>query len=223
MSPDITMQTVSLVLRGTFNPAIFHPSWFARNELIKSAEADAATVKLVCPDAAVFQTGWLQVSVVQDRFSASTTQESYFEPLRDLVIGTFVLLSHTPVRLVGINRDLYFRMPSKEAWNAVGDELAPKPPWSAALQKPGMRAVVMEGERPDQYKGYIRVSVEPFSNQGTKYGVHVSVNDHYQLTPIGDAVQGGDELLELVQKRWRDSMSRSLAIAHHTVGVGGQE
>lgn len=93
----------SIVIRGDFNPAIFQPAWFAAEKLIGEKEAEAANVQIVHRDAAIFSADWLSLEVTQDRFSASTSHEQYVEPLQDLVIGTFILLSHTPLRMLGIH------------------------------------------------------------------------------------------------------------------------
>ena len=94
MRPQLDIQGVNIVLRGHFNPAIFHPSWFAAQELIGQLEADEAAIELIHPEAAIFNTDWLQIRVVRNRFQAGTAQEPYYEPLRDLVVGVFSFLSH---------------------------------------------------------------------------------------------------------------------------------
>lgn len=93
-NPSIQSLNIVIVILGDFNPAIFHPAWFAMQELVRPQEADAAEIQLVHPDATIFQIDWGRIHVMRERFQARTSQESYFEPLRDLVIGVFTLLSH---------------------------------------------------------------------------------------------------------------------------------
>ena len=81
------LEDVSVVLVGSFNPAIFHPTWFAREKLIQQEEADRADIKIVSPEVSVFSIGWLQLEVTLDRFAARTSQIQNLEPLRDLVRG----------------------------------------------------------------------------------------------------------------------------------------
>ena len=77
MLPQIQVQGVSIVLIGNLNPAIFHPSWFAAHNLLRTEEADAATINIIHPDVASFKTEWLEVNIVRERFQIGTVQESY--------------------------------------------------------------------------------------------------------------------------------------------------
>ena len=55
---------------------------------------------------------------------------------------------------MGINRDMHFRIEREERWHALGDILAPKDIWSQKLagcgdrNKPGLRSMTIEGQRP---------------------------------------------------------------------------
>ncbi len=218
MDPQI--QRLSIVLRGSFNPAIFHPSWFASHDLIRSQEVDAANVQIVHPDAAVFAAEWLEINVVRDRFQAATTQESYYEALRDLVIGVLGLLYHTPLRLMGINRDFHYQLGSENAWHTVGHRLVPKADWEDLLEKPGMKSLVVQGVRPDDLQGYIRVKVEPSAR--VPYGVYVEVNDHYELKGPNGTKSEASEAMQILSERWRNSMQRSASIAQKIASLGNE-
>jgi hypothetical protein len=211
-------QSVNIVLRGNFNPAIFHPSWFAANNLIRSKEAVAAKVTIVHPDAAVFSAEWLEINIVRDRFQAATIQESNYEVLRDLVIGVLDLLSQTPMRVMGINREFHYQISSKRAWNDLGYRLAPKSDWEDLLEKPGMASLTVQGVRPDNLKGYIRVKVEPSTQ--VRYGVYVEVNDHYNLKQSDDTITRTKEAMQILSNRWGDSMERSMHIAQKIASLG---
>src|SRR5688500_14696309 len=97
MPLQLHLQSVDIVVVGNFNPAIFHPTWFTSNDLIRAQEADAAEIQVVHPEVASFKAAWLAITCTRDRFHASTTQEAYYEPLRDLAWGVLDLLSHTPL------------------------------------------------------------------------------------------------------------------------------
>lgn len=75
MRPQLKIQAVSIVLRGQFNPAMFHPVWFASQNLIRPQEAESADVKIIHANLAVFDVEWLQVSITPDRFIVATGQE----------------------------------------------------------------------------------------------------------------------------------------------------
>ncbi len=222
MAPELVVQGVNIVLRGDFNPAILQPSWFARYDLIKPQEADAAEIKIICSDAAIFEMEWLQLQAVRDRLQIGTVRESYYEVLRDLAVGICTLLPHTPIKGLGINRDFHFRMPSEEAWHAVGHTVAPKEPWQGILTRPGMRSLAMQEDRTDdQYPGYLLVKIEP-SVRAQPYGIYININDHYQSSTGPDSSLVVDEILAVLHERWESSMQRGLEIAQKIVGIGGR-
>ncbi|MDE3098541.1 MAG: hypothetical protein KGJ88_03630 [Verrucomicrobiota bacterium] len=203
-------EEVIIVLVGSFNPAIFHPVWFAHQKLIQQVEAERADIKIVSPDISMFSIGWLTVDVTQDRFAARTSQIQNLEPLRDLVRGTFGLLCHTPVKQMGINRIAHFRSASEDAWHQLGHRLAPKEPWAGLLEKPGMKRIQMQGVRPDDYKGRISVVVEP-SVLVKPFGAYIEVNDHYD----NDAEVKADEcerMMKILAASWQISLERSVRI-----------
>lgn len=204
------LEDVSVVLVGSFNPAIFHPVWFAREKLIQQEEAERADIKIVSPEVSVFSIGWLAVEVTQDRFAARTAQIQNLETLRDLVLGTFGLLRHTPVKQMGINRQSHFRSPSEDAWHTLGHRLAPKEPWAGLLEKPGMRRVQVQGIRPDTYKGRISVAVEP-SLKARPFGAFIEVNDHYE-NDAEDKSNQCDRMMVILSASWQTSLDRSLHI-----------
>lgn len=219
MAIQIHSQTTNIVVRGDFNPAIFQPLWFAQQQLLKQKEADAAEIKIIHPEVAAFQIEWLQMRITRDRFQAATNQEPYREPLRDLVVGTFSLLSHTPFTALGVNHDFRFTLESEDAWHALGHRLAPKEDWEDVLEEPGMVNLTMRGgKRPDKMKGYIQVTVSPLLDP--KYGVHVNVNDHYALPDTSADEFRSDALQDILSKRWSDSVQRGKKIAEHIVNAG---
>jgi hypothetical protein len=218
MMPQPQIQSANVVLRGHFSPAVFHPAWFASNDLLGRQEAEAAKVEIVNPHVAIFTAEWLQVNVVEDRFQAGTVQESHYEALRDLVIGVLDLLRHTPLRAMGLNRDFHYSLQSEQVWHSVGHRLVPKQDWEDVLETPGMRSLIVEGKRPDHLDGYIQVKVEP--SQQVEYGVFVNVNDHYELKSSDTALAGTDKAIQILTERWAESMQRSLTIAQKVASLG---
>ena len=79
----------------------------------------------------------------------------------------------------------------------------------------------MQGERPDDYKGYIDVRGEPSAIE--RPGVYVRVNDHYQVQEDSKSAPAADQMVDILQNQWRVSMERSLRIADKIVGIGEQE
>jgi hypothetical protein len=218
MPPQLKIQGVNIVLRGNFNPAMFHPSWLAVNGLISNKEAEAAKVEIVAPPITSFKTEWLQVSVTEDRFLVATSQEPYYEPLRDLVISVLSLLNYVPLRVMGINRNFHYELESEEAWHAVGDRLVPKSDLKEVITKPGLKSLLIEGVRPDELEGYIRVKVEP-SGQAN-FGVFLEINDHYQLISDPESLVGVKVATDILSSYWNETMERGLKIAQKIVSLG---
>lgn len=207
--PKPEIESVSIVLVGSFNPKIFQPAWFAAENLIREEEEQAAKIELIHRQVAIFSLDWLHLQVTDEKFIATTTQSSFYEPLRDLVLGTFRLLRHTPILKMGLNRDCHLRMPSEDAWHAFGHRLTPQEPWSGILEKPGMRSLTMEGVRPDNLNGYIRVRVEP--SVRVHPGVFINTNDHYEVKDSA-MVRGCDEIIDILDQEWKSSLDRSAEI-----------
>lgn len=193
------VQGLSIVLIGDFNPKIFQPAWFASEQLIGKDEADQAKIEVIHPEIVSFQLDWLQLHVTREKLSASTGQEP-FELSRDLIISTFTLLRHTPLRALGINREMHFHVETVEQWHNFGHLLAPKAIWVDLLNEPGMRSLVMEGVRSDNLKGRIRTFVEP--SLRAQPGVYLKVNDHYEIS-------GAKEATEILTNHWDESLHRA--------------
>ena len=176
-------RTFAVVLRGSFNPAIFHPSWFARLEIVPEGEADQAKIELVHRDIAQFSLGGMKLLVTADQFLVSTDFEDLVLPLRDLVLATFSNLCHTPLRAMGVNCSAHYSMESEAEWHSYGHRLVPKENlWEPILHKPGTAKVVVQGERGDEHKGYVQITVEP--SKEFPPGLFIGVNDHFALSDI---------------------------------------
>jgi len=215
--PNSEIEGIAFVVIGSFNPAIFHPSWLLAQNLIRREEAESAKIQVVHPNATSFAIGSVELQVTADRLSVSTNDAASYEFARDLTMGSLRILSHTPVRSMGMNKNFHFSMPSEEMWHAVGHRLTPKEPWAGILEQPGMVDITMEGKRPDEFNGYIRVSVQPSGR--IKPGVFISVNDHYQYdhkdsTPS----QGCDVMVNIITSNWGNFLDLSNRISSSIIG-----
>lgn len=209
--PDI--RAMSIVLIGTFNPAIFQPAWFAAEQLLKEGEAREVKIEVIHSELTVLMLDWFRLQVTSDKFVISTTQEPYYEVVRDFVLGVFSLLPGTPMQRMGINRDFHYRATSEKEWHGLGDRLAPKELWNGVIDSPGLRSLVMEeSRRRDGFPGFIRVKVEPSSQ--IQPGVYIQVNDHYEV-PEGYGTR--NELITILEKCWGHSIERSSDIAQSIV------
>ncbi len=177
-SPEVSVDEMTVVLVGDFNPKIFHPMWFAHHDILRESEAMEAAIEVVHTDVASFSFEWLTVQVLRDRFTAAIKADVYKKHLGDLVQNAFALLSHTPVRQLGLNASFRLRFKSERDWHAFGHFLAPKSPWTDVLTSPGMRNIVMQGQRSDELSGSVNVTIDP--DLRTRTDVLVRINDHYE-------------------------------------------
>lgn len=225
MRIDPELSSVSIVLLGDFNPAIFTPAWFAMHSLLPKGIADSADLEVAHAQVTAFTADWLQVNVVDHRFSAETLQAPYVR-LCDLVVRVFKEhLYHTPIRAFGVNRHVHFRVDSFSRRDKIGRTLAPVDSWGdwgRALgtdgRKGGMTSLTMtqinlDGRSPEDK---INVTVEPSNRVGEgRDGVYARVNDHYALEEA-DSTQG---LMELLEHRFDISLNRSDGIIDHIMSL----
>ena len=218
----------AIILAGDFNPAIFTPAWFAMHNLLPKGIVDSADLRVAHPQVTEFTTDWLQIRVVVDRFSAETLQAPYVR-LCDLVVRVFKEhLHHTPLRAVGINRHVHFRVESYAKRDQIGRNLAPVDAWGdwgKALGKNGrqggmtsltMTQINLHGRSSDDK---INVTVEPSNRVGEgRDGVYTHVNDHYALDNA-DSTQG---LMELLERSFERSLKRSDGIIDHIMSLANR-
>ncbi len=200
-----------VVLLGSFNPAIFHPGWFAAKGLIRDSEAAGAENPVVTPDVASFRAGWLHLMVTRERFQATATDPAHHVLLRDLVVGAFHLLEHTPASVVGMTRAMHFRLPDADAWHAVGHLVMPKDPWEGLIERPGLRTLLAMGERPGGRAGKRFVTIEPSAKHPTD-GVFIAVTDDVPA-PADAKFNGVTHLVDVLEKQWDQVQREGLDVA----------
>jgi hypothetical protein len=208
MIGTLVREQASIVLLGHFNPAIFQPAWFASHDLLRKEEADIAQVQVIAPQLCQFKADWLELEVTSDRFSARTPDTAHTEPLRDLVLGTFALLEHTPFDKMGLNRNMHFRAESEEVWHKFGHELAPKAIWQKILRDPGLLELVIQGSREKAPHARIQIKVQP--SVPIKPGIYIAVNEHYDASAKETPML---QLMTILRDSWRDARVYALEAA----------
>jgi hypothetical protein len=177
-SPMIELEGVAVVLRGAFNPGLFHPAWLAHQQLIKESEVTEAEVSFVTQTVSAFRVGPFAISAEASAFVVETSDMSAILAVRDLVVGIFRVLEHCPITHLGINRRMHFKMPNEEAWHRVGHRLVPKDPWPSLLEQPGTQSVSVKGARRGASSRSVLVTVEP--SVRVKTAVYVGTNEHFE-------------------------------------------
>ncbi len=185
---------------GQFNPAVFHPSWFAANNLIRPEEAKLAEAVTVRNEIATISKTWFDLQVVGERFSIQTLDLRQYGPLRDVVIGVFNMMPHTPTTAIGLNKHFHVSIESEEAWHKIGHRLAPKESWNPILLDPGLRSMTMEGKRPEGTAGILRIKVEP--SPVVAPGLFIEFNEEYRVTKEDEP--GAGWAVKRIEQNWDD-------------------
>lgn len=211
------LSETSVVLLGNLNPRIFTPDWFVRNELLRPKDIETAEIEIVHSQVTKFRIDWFQLEVQTERFWVTTSQIPV--QLRDLVVRTFKeFLPHTPLRQLGINRNVHFKVDSFETRTRIGQTLAPPEAWGKWApmikggehnKRSGMISIVMQQHmEDDRPKGYTRTTVQPSTKVGGELGIYVQVNDHFEVE-APEKVVGSEEVIDLLEMRFEKSVSRS--------------
>jgi hypothetical protein len=198
------IEGISLVLLGSFNPKIFHPIWFAAENMVSRQEAEAAEIGVIHPEVATFTMNKIKYEITRDRFVLNTTFSPLYNVLRDIALGAFTLLHHTPITALGLNYEVHYLLNSEETWHQFGHRIAPKECWNGVLGKPGLRKLLMEGVREDKYKGFIRVEAAP--SVRIHPGVFLSVNDHFAFESES---AGAAETVQILKQGWSQFLEQS--------------
>ena len=229
IEPEIS--SVSVVLLGKFNPAIFTPAWFALHGLLPESAAATAKLEVAHQQVTIFSTDWFRLEVTDKFFLVETLQAPYIR-LCDLVVRVFKEhLYHTPLNAFGINRHVQFQAPSLTARDRIGRTLAPVKPWGAwghdlgsDGEHGGMTSLTMSQVDPEGRPkgGRINVTVEPSKRIGQgKSGVYVRVNDHYAIDDAGPGA--GECLMKLLEDNFDTSLGRSDGIVDHIMSLAGSQ
>lgn len=214
-APEI--EGASIVMLGSFNPAIFQPRWLGAQQLIRPEEAEHAKIVIIQAEVADFSTEWFHLQVLQNRLSLSTADPMQYPPLRDLAAALFTILLHTPITALGMNRLFHFKMPSHDAWHAIGHRLAPKDRWNEIIDSPGLRSMVMQGRRKGVSGGLLHVKVEPSSK--VEQGVYIEINEEFKPTADLEA-EGAQWVASRLSEHWDAIMKSSEETAEYLVSLG---
>jgi len=212
------MEDAAIILIGKFNPAIFQPAWLGASNLIRREEADRATIEVINSQVTSFSADWLNIQVIADRFQAITADAAHYQALRDVVISIFQLLEHTPFWLMGMNRDMHFRIKTEELWHQLGHLLAPKQIWRPVLDQPGLRTLMIQSSATKRGELQIvrNVRVEPSGRVNP--GVYIQLNVEVSLPGGAQAnivkqQYAARELISYLSESWSDMLSEAQTIA----------
>lgn len=226
IEPEIA--SVSIVLVGNFNPAIFTPAWFVLQGLLPEKTIDTVETNIVHAHVTQFNTDWLSLNVTSDQFQIETLQAPVVR-LRDLAIRVFKeQLPHTPLTALGINRHVHFPVHNIDERNRLGRLLAPVGPWGdwGKTLEPdgslgGMTSLTMTQVNPvgRPVGGMINVKVEPSNLIGQgRIGVYVGVNDHFAVETV-DSPATTEEIVNMIEMNFDHSLHWADQIIDHIMSL----
>ena len=217
--------TAGIVVLGDFNPAIFSPDWLERNGLMGQADAEFASKSeslVLSRQVAIVDSPWFVLQVVEDQFSL-TGKGALTPALRDLASGIFSLLSHTPVRALGMNFMGHYKIHDTAAYHKFGDVLAPKGPWEAACGIDGNVAIgltnmsvrIQEGTRDSSpvTSNAVNISVQP-STVVQPTGIYFQYNDHRDIAAAASdkLISPANVVVDVLDGEWEPSWHLSSAL-----------
>jgi hypothetical protein len=216
--PTLKQNGLSIVAVGDFNSKIFQPSWFVAEHLISETEAKEPTELFIEAHLSTFKLPWVAVRVTPQQFIVQTTQDSHSEALRDLVLGTFRLLSHTPITQLGINVDQHYLCEDMEHWNNFGHQLAPKSEWLKVMKDPGLVSMKMKDKaaREGGPPGYTQVDVA--SSGLFQPGIFFLVNNHYEWSAEGGAM-GATTMTKILESNFASALANSKGIIDNLISL----
>lgn len=185
----IEEQGVFIIANGSFNPAIFHPSWLLLEGVIRREEEEAASIELVHPEISRFNLPGIKFDVQTERFGLYASAEPFVR-IADIFQVLFgEKLKHTPISSVGLNFWAHVRLTDWGQRQRFGRALAPLDPWGdfgrllenrdKALAG-GFSTLTMRAALPDNGEsGSMSVTVQPSVRVAGDVGVFFTVNTHF--------------------------------------------
>jgi hypothetical protein len=206
---------------GRFNPTIFQPKWLLSQQLIRQSLAESAKgklqiegdtqLKIVHPSVTAYSTDSYHIQVTPEQYVISSVNSDWLEELRDLTVGIFRTLNHTPIYKMGINQEWHFKAIDNVTYKSIMSKYIPSDPWSNLVKNPSPISVQIASEREDEYKGSVVVRAER-SNQ-VKNGIYLLVNDHYDLVEEPEEHIGCEEAIKALESVFKDSIRKTTAIS----------
>lgn len=222
MEPTLDIFASQVVVVGSFNPPVLTPSWLEANKLIGSGDAEFAMQSeslAITPEISRFETEWFSIQILKQQF-ALMSKGPVTPALKDLLIGIFTLLPHTPVTAIGLNSIAHYRIGTTAAYHMIGDILAPKPIWNkfypdSKKQNVGLESLtvvinsVARGEDISPMARVKRITLSP-SDKLKSNGIQLFLNDHFPIfVEKGSKVSPCDMLLDISEKNWQSSMDEA--------------
>lgn len=219
MKPSLEVFESHIVVVGNFNPPVISPSWLKENGLIGSEDEKFAMESkslAITPEISRFETEWFWLQVINMQLSINS-KGPVTPALKDLVVGIFSLLLHTPVTAIGLNAAGHYKVYSLEEYHKIGDVLAPKEIWKsfysgAEAPTVGLTEISLEihpwkrgGERKNVPHRRVTLGV----SDKIENGIRLFFNHHFPILADENKKKAGELLIEIVESDWQTSMDEA--------------
>ena len=178
MTLKAALQGINCVLVGSMKPQLLLPTWLAENKLISKEMAESAKIDVSHEKIALFHLGRTDFQVEEKRFVVSTSDQTWFESMRDLLVG-ILKINNEPITQMGLNFIAHCQISTIDKWHELGHKLAPKESWKNILNNTGMKSIYMEGDNPYTNSGKTHIKVEP--SVRISHGVYFEVNNSFNF------------------------------------------
>ena len=214
---EALLDVTSIVLLGrAYDARAFRPASAFQYGLLTVEDAAKADLRLIAGDVTHYVVpDWLRVLIDRERAEFACLRASEEPRFRDFVVGMLREAKQSTTSAIGINRETHYKMPSREALDAVGHRLAPKDQWNPLMQNPGLLSLSMRGTIPGLGAEYVNTKIEPSATFHAQFGLYVNCNFHFKLTEDADSAR----VAALVESNWRACLDSATAQAKRLAGV----
>jgi hypothetical protein len=203
---------------------------FLRHDLLTVTDVDAADVHLAHAELVQWKSEWFELQIEQNRIVFATTQQPFVR-LRDLVVRLFKEAApDSPLAMLGINRDVHFKVASTDIRDRIGKALAPWDVWGDWAQKlegtdakkhGGLTNLQMVQRDLDDGRpsGHVQVTVQPSVRvKLPAVGIYVQVNDHYEIADTSKP-KDSQEVVEFLAANFDKAVERADALIERVMSL----
>ncbi|WP_445152462.1 hypothetical protein [Baekduia sp. Peel2402] len=218
------LRWATIVLDGQLNPAIYHPSWLTAHELLRAGEMDRVRIEQADADFTRFEAIWFTLEASRKEFElSSTAATTTVHQLRDLTLGIFKLLSHTPISAVTMRQIAQCPL-DVGGWESLANSFSSLDAWSGLLgDRPRLGGLSVCRDLPDLGGSprTLEVTLEPSALFDG--GAYIIVSERIY---VGEAPgQGANEAMDALSSGWLEAMRRASEIVdglqrHPAMGRG---
>jgi hypothetical protein len=105
ITPQVSQATIVAV--GHFNPLILRPDWLRKKDLIVGSDSEELHIEVMHAELVLLGFPWGRLHCDPNQFIVATYQEPLVTA-HDFFVKCFQMLRETPIRAVGINREIHF-------------------------------------------------------------------------------------------------------------------